>query len=673
LVINKDIDTVHLIFKTHLDVGYTDYASAVKSLYFSQLFPDAINLARELRERGGSENFVWTTGSWIISEYLRQATPEVLKIAEDAIRRGDLVWHGLPFTTHTEFMDAPLFEYGLSLSQELDKRFAGMTIAAKMTDVPGHTKAMLPLLAKAGIKLLHIGVNPASRPPSAPRVFLWKQGAAEVVVIYGKGTYGGVTPIPEIRQAIVFEHFGDNRELPSAEHVISVFRRLRKRFPGATVKASNLNAFAERIWKIKSSLPVVTGEIGDTWIHCVGTDPLKTAQYRELCRLRSEWLTTGRASLGENEFAEFSRFLLVVPEHTWGMDEKTHLDDYRHYASSDLPAARKLPNFKRFEASWAEQRAYVTDAVKALGDSDLGREAKESLSRLTPVKPDKQGFQRASAETQFDTAFFEIGFDSDTGAISLLRRKGTGRQWASRRNPLGLYKYQTFSQADYDMFFRQYFINLRMHSSWAIPDFTKPGIEAASPESRWWLPRLAGLYARSDGTDHRFLVELAMPDEAVRKYGCPALVTSEIRVAGDEPVIHFDLQWFDKQACRLPEASWFSFCPRMCKASGWTMDKLGQAVSPLEVIRNGNRKMHAVGKGVSYTDGTGGLAIETFDAALVAPGEPSLLNFNNRQPPLRRGMHFNLYNNVPGTNFPMWYEDDARFRFALRFAGCVDE
>ena len=51
---------------------------------------------------------------------------------------------------------------------------------------------------------------------------------------------------------------------------------------------------------------------------------------------------------------------------------------------------------------------------------------------------------------------------------------------------------------------------------------------------------------------------------------------------------------------------------------------------------------------------------------LVAPGEPSLLDFNDRQPPLERGMHFNLYNNVWGTNFPMWSDEDARFRFVLR-------
>ncbi len=64
---------------------------------------------------------------------------------------------------------------------------------------------------------------------------------------------------------------------------------------------------------------------------------------------------------------------------------------------------------------------------------------------------------------------------------------------------------------------------------------------------------------------------------------------------------------------------------------GWRMDKLGQAISPLEVVRNGNRTLHAVGAGVEYRDGRGGLAIATLDAPLVAPGEPSLLRL--QQPP----------------------------------------
>jgi hypothetical protein len=61
------------------------------------------------------------------------------------------------------------------------------------------------------------------------------------------------------------------------------------------------------------------------------------------------------------------------------------------------------------------------------------------------------------------------------------------------------------------------------------------------------------------------------------------------------------------------------------------------------------------------------LQIQSLDAPLVAPGDPSLLDFNNEQPRLEHGMHFNLYNNVWGTNFAMWYDEDSRFRFSLNF------
>ena len=62
------------------------------------------------------------------------------------------------------------------------------------------------------------------------------------------------------------------------------------------------------------------------------------------------------------------------------------------------------------------------------------------------------------------------------------------------------------------------------------------------------------------------------------------------------------------------------------------------------------------------------MSLETLDAPLVAPGKPAMLDHDNRQPDLRDGIHFNLHNNLWGTDFPQWYEDDARFRFTLRIA-----
>ena len=85
-----------------------------------------------------------------------------------------------------------------------------------------------------------------------------------------------------------------------------------------------------------------------------------------------------------------------------------------------------------------------------------------------------------------------------------------------------------------------------------------------------------------------------MPGKSVSKYGAPAKVTLEIDFPAEAPVIGFNLQWFNKPANRLPEALWFSFQPCINKPGGWSMDKMCQHISPLEVISKGNRNLHAV-------------------------------------------------------------------------------
>ena len=111
---------------------------------------------------------------------------------------------------------------------------------------------------------------------------------------------------------------------------------------------------------------------------------------------------------------------------------------------------------------------------------------------------------------------------------------------------------------------------------------------------------------------------------------------------------------------------WFSFSPDAPDGNGWQFEKVNQPVSPLDVIENGNRHLHAVTKDVSYRDGKGSFTLETLDAPLVAPGQRSLLNFNNQQPDMREGVHVNLYNNLWGTAFPQWYGSDMKFRFVIR-------
>lgn len=658
------VETVHIIFKTHLDIGFTDYARNVVRQYHTRFIPQALATAEALRERGGAERMIWTTGSWLIYEHLEQAAPAERERMIAAIGRGDIVWHGLPFTTHSEVMDPSLFRFGLSLAADLDRRFGRRTIAAKMTDVPGHTRGIVPLLAEAGIAFLHIGVNPGSETPDVPPVFVWQDpSGADVIVMYERGSYGDLKVIPGMRDALYFAHTGDNLGPHTPEQVVDVYATLQARFPHAAIVASTLDAFADKLLAIKGDLPVVRDEIGDTWIHGIGSDPLRISHFRELQRLRARWLEEG-ALADDSAISAFSRSLMMVPEHTWGLDEKVFLGDVETYAAEDFLPVRGTGKYRILEDSWLEQRAYLDSAVAALGESEVARQARAALAALAPRVPSTDGFEQVEAERSFDTAHWTISFDG-RGAISDLTAKAGGRRWADAGHPLALFGYQTFGADDFERFIDQYIINKEATKAWTPHDFGKPGMGAASPTGQRWTPELRALFHRHDGIAHHFIAQIGMPEDSTTAFGAPRRLVLEARLPDDAPTVELTLQWFEKQACRIGESLWFSFVPITTDEHGWTLFKMGEAIEPHSVVRNGNRHLHAVERGVRYAGADGTLAIDTLDAPLVAPGEPSLLDFNNDQPDMRKGVHVNLFNNVWGTNFRMWYDDDTRFRFVL--------
>ncbi len=682
--------TVHVVFKTHLDLGYTDFAAAVRRQYLEAYVPRALRLARLLREGGGRDRFTWTTGSWIIYEYLEQGDRRSRGEAEQGILAGDLRWHALPFTTHCELMDPELFRFGLGLSRQLDRRFGVRTIAAKMTDIPGHTRGIVPLLAAAGVRFLHIGVNAASRPPSVPDLFRWQEPetGAELTVMYAKASYGGIGTVAGLRHVLAIEHTGDNLGPQTEEQIHTAFAGLRARFSGDTVRASTLDAFASALGGVRDRLPLVTEEIGDTWIHGTASDPWKVSAFRALQRLRTGWLAAGRARPDDPRLQRFSRELLCVAEHTWGMDSKVHLADYRNYRRGDFERARRddaaageIPaglasaepyrrlgapqSFRKIEASWQEQRAYLLRAVDHLGRTSLGRQAARSLRECTPTRATGgRSIPAGDAGQPRDFADMRVRFSAAIGCITSLVDRRTGVRWAGPRSPLAVFRYQSLSCADYERFLHQYVVNLDdpQTASWALPDYGRPGLRPSDSRSAFHRPRVVAVRRSADGL--RFELELA--ERARRTCGAPAAVQLSYRFLNTEPAIEIELCWFRKPANRMPEAAWLSFSPPVSDPSSWEVHKLGRWISPLEVASCGNRNMHGVGVGARVSSGVSRLVIESLDAHLVAPGAPRLLEFDDSLPDLSGGVHFCLHANLSSTNFPLWYEDDARFRFRLR-------
>jgi hypothetical protein len=661
---NLSVKRVLVMFKCHLDVGFVDTQAAVIRKYFEQHFPQAIQIAKTLRE-SGEERYVWTTGSWLLYEYLEQADSEDRKRMEQAILAGDIAWHALPFTWQTELLNRSAIAGAIGFSKSLDRRFGRKTTGAKMTDVPGHSRGLIGPLAENGVTLLDIGVNSASTPPDVPAAFVWKDSnGASIVMIYHRRAYGGVVRVPGSDLAVAVEVRDDNLGPHTREEIGKIYGELRRQFPNAAIRASNLTDIANAVEPHKSALPVLTQEIGDTWIYGVASDPVKVARYREVLRLRTEWIRDGKLQVGDQvDLAFLAKFALAV-EHTWGTDTKTWLD-FDHYTPAALAEVLDEPHYKTVTGSWVEKRADIDQGIATLPPA-LRAEANDRLQRLKPTAPEASRLNAHDASMPIETDHFTIGLDRETGAVVRLRSRASGREWSSAEHPLALFSYQTLSKRDYDRFLASY---ITVKTDWAPKDFGKPNIEKFGAQSRMWTTKLTKCLSGEGPDGYRIVAHLRIEDAgdaAPVVTAWPAELYLELVFPKSQPLIHFNLRWFGKRANRLPEAMWLTFHPIARLNENWALSKVDGVVRPNDVVRGGNRHMHALATGLSYQDEHGRFTIETLDAPLVVLGEKSPIYFSKSQPDISKGIHFSLFNNGWGTNYVQWFGEDMQFRFTVQ-------
>ncbi|MBQ8209291.1 MAG: DUF5054 domain-containing protein [Clostridia bacterium] len=672
---------VIVVSKTHLDLGFTDYAENIRKRYIEEFIPGAVNLAEQVNSDDNRE-FIWTTGSWILKEALADSDENRRGKLCESIKNGNIAAHAFPFTTHTELLDTDTLEYGLNIVDEIDKISGRKTVAAKMTDVPGHTKGLVRLLYNKGIKLLHIGVNGASALPEIPECFLWKNGDAQVVVIYSGG-YGGAFESEFTEEILYLDHTVDNRGAPSPEKLKAHMDEIRSQYEGYTVVAGTLDDYAEIIWNVRHKLPVVEDEIGDTWIHGSATDPYKSASLRELIDLKAKWLADGSMIKNSDEYNGLSDALLCIAEHTCGVDSKMFFADYENYLKSDFINARKNDkvvmnnpmgdypqnmlvlerrksgvyyegSYSAIEKSWAEQRLYIKKAVDALS-SEHRAEAELALSGLIPEEPvciqESEPYQ---GSISFGDWTLEI---NSFGGIGYLSHKGND---IISRNDRPIVEYRSYSKKDYDFWHTHYSRDLDSVGDWAYGDFGRPLLcyaEGKYPEGRFYYSMKSSAVSKSD-ENIKLVVNLECDAVLCEQLGAPRNI--QITYTLCEKGLKMNLCWFGKDANRLTEAIFMHLYPN---ADELTFEKLGDRVNPVNVVSKGSRNLHAVKKALLTTENAQ-YSIINRHSPLISVGRGKILEFDNEfEDYATDGIAYVLYNNVWGTNFPLWYEDNASFDF----------
>ena len=655
---------VLVMFKCHFDAGFVDTQANVVHKYFAEYFPKAIETARAANA-GGKRRYVWTTGSWLLYEYLEQAGAAERKAMEEAIERGDIAWHALPFTWCSELLSQSLMEGALAISAALDKRYGRKTTGSKMTDVPGHTRGLIRPLAKHGVSFLDVGLNPAPPVPEVPHLFLWKDPSGASLAMAYHRDYGGSVRVPGSDLVVAACVRGDNSGPHTAEEIAAARAEYGKRFPNAEIVACNLSEIANAVAPHHDKLPVVTGEIGDTWVYGHAGDPVKMSRYREVARLREKWIAAGEFQCGDKTDLELLRHMLLEAEHTGGADTKVWLD-YDHYKPADLAQMLDTKGYKVVAHSWEEKRQDMLDGIATL-PVKLKAAAEKAIADLRATEPavSQRSLENMAGKT-IETEHYLLTIDGKTGAMTRLRNKKTGREWASAEHPIGLFTYQTLSQEDYQHYLNTY---VQIKEDWVWHDFGKPNIEKFGAVSRDWHPERASAHGEEYNDEHRIVVRMQMVEDAAFHAGIaayPRMVFYEMRLPKSEPAIHLTMTTFKKPATRLPESMWLTFNPIAEGRKGWTLDKSNEAISPWEVVANGNRHMHSLWTGFEYKETGNRFAVETVDAPVVTLELRNPLVFTNDQPDLSKGVHANLYNNAWGCNFISWYSEDMRFRFVIR-------
>jgi hypothetical protein len=655
------IRRVLLFFKTHLDVGYTQLAAEVVSQYNREFIP-AVCALSERHAAGQGERYVWTAPAWLLWQHLRRAAPASVRRAEQAIKRGDLIWHAQPFTVEVEAMDADLLDSSFFFSHELDARYGRRTTAAKFTDVPGHTRALVPHFVRHGVKFLHIGVNAASPMPQVPVLCRWRGPGNSMLTLMYQSRYGWTDVLPGTDVAVVGRVKGDNLGPHTPRELDQLYATLRDRYPQAEIVPTSLDNIGDEIDRLCPELPELDAEIGDTWIHGYASSPKLVAQFRALNRLRQTWLSSGQINRGKGHDVNLIENLCLVAEHTFGLNVAAYLSDWDGWGQSEFALRRKTPKYRLMEMSWKEKEARVAAAQAGLPKA-LRRQVDASFLKLEPDYRRLLASAPQISSGPHHTGQYTLKFCSRHGGLVQLKTIADGSVVATAQKPLGVFAYQTYSADDCMRYVKAY--GRKPPPAWIEQDFGKPGLDAAHAKAQVLLPRLQRLHHTTTEEAQVYRLVLTLSPR-VSSPGCPRRVV--IVYSFPHHSTHFDISvsCLGKKATRKPESMWFSFHPPCAPGTWLHLHKAGWEIDARHIVSGGSRQRHALDKGVSWMrrDGSA-FRIHALDSPIAIFNRRDLTHFDDRLPNPAKGCHVNLYNNLWGTNFRMWLEGDIVSRFRV--------
>jgi alpha-mannosidase len=705
------VTDVWVVFKTHCDIGYTDTIENVLRKFRVPMMDSALAIIEQDRKRPQNERFSWMLAGWPLKHVLGpQQDPARKARIEQAVRDGALGIGAIPFSLHSETGELEDMVRGLGYASQIARQYGRpLPIAAKMTDVPCHSWVWPTMLKNAGVQFLQLGCNDNSGHLEVPHLFWWEGPDGSRVLCNFTPQYGSALVPPKgwpAKNYLAMIMTADNHGPPSPQDVENIRKVAAQHLPGARLHFGTLDDYARAISAEKPDIPVIRGDMPDTWIHGWMSMPIeaKTARNCRPLQPALDILDTELRAWGQKPaavapaLAEAYEFSNLYSEHTFGpagpamgpWNSGTPRDLY----GDEWKAARERGAYKKYEAVFDDKRAFahkeseivhreltsrlelLAKSVNATGkrvvvynglpwkrSGSVEVDGRNYFVKDVPAcgyvtikeEPDQPSAPALDGNT-LDTPFYRVTFDLKRGGVSSLVEKKTGRELVDQTSPyaVGQYLHERFDAARMREWHLAYSRPRGGQPAAFIKSTTPPGLTTGALTPTGWK-----LDVKNDGAAD--VATLTAGDTLGLAKGVAIVIT----LPRQQPTLDVEWRVTDKTADPTPEGGWICL-PFAVEQPQFLLGRLAGPIDPTkDIVTGANKDLICLNSGMTISGKQGGLGLCPLDSPCVSLGEPGLWKYTMGDIAPKSSVFVNLYNNEWHTNFPEWTEGSWNSRVRI--------
>jgi len=338
---------IYILHHSHVDIGYTHVQTEVERKHW-QYFEQVIDLAHKTADYPAGSAFKWNVEVlWAVDSFLKQASPEEIQAFIDAVKKG---WIGLDALYGNELTALCRPEELIHLvgyAQTLRNKYDVTIDSAMITDVPGYTWGIVPVLAQSGVKYFSVGPNRGHRigytlstwgdkpfywqsPSGRQSILCWIAGEGYSFFHSGRLDGGrlfnylkrlGESEYPYDMIQLRYSIGGDNG--PPDPDMSDFVRDWNQKYAyPKLVVATTTEMFREFERRYADKIPKFSGDFTPYWEDGAGSSAAETAINREaaerLVQAETLWAMLNPAEYPVEQFREAWRNVILYDEHTWG-------------------------------------------------------------------------------------------------------------------------------------------------------------------------------------------------------------------------------------------------------------------------------------------------------------------------------------------------------------------